>query len=167
MQTFFLFPYYEWTCSWLDFKRLNKQVIEAYQILTGRVPNTNHPACLMWRGYENHLRRYALACCREYAKRVGKEHSLHSVIAEMAFFPTKAPTWNSCPILIYSHRVNLLRKNFQHYRPLAMLLPYEDLDAYPGGYFWPVTPVGQKARKDRENWLSWYENYIDTEWIKA
>lgn len=63
MQTFLPFASFIHSVECLDDKRLNKQIVEAYQILMGRVPNANHPACLMWRGYEHYLREYATICC--------------------------------------------------------------------------------------------------------
>lgn len=47
MQTFLPYPNFTASAATLDDRRLNKQVVEAWQILTGRVPNRNHPACLM------------------------------------------------------------------------------------------------------------------------
>lgn len=50
MQTFLPVPDFLETAKILDNKRLNKQIVEAYQIFSGRVPTKNHPACLMWEG---------------------------------------------------------------------------------------------------------------------
>ena len=40
-----------------------------------------------------------------------------------------------------------------HEASAAILDP--DLDAYPLGYYWPVEPMGKKARADRQAWLAW------------
>lgn len=65
MQTFLPSEDYELTAQALDNKRLNKQILEAYQILkvlSGASPSgawRNHPAVLMWKGSETHLMEYA------------------------------------------------------------------------------------------------------------
>lgn len=162
MQTFLPFSSFIHSVECLDDKRLNKQIVEAYQILTGRVPNANHPACLMWRGYEHYLREYATICCIRYSFRYGKKHSLDSKIAAI-----ETPYCNELPfrcshLLLFSHRVNLLRKDAAHYAPLLQWIPTPDLDAYPTGYYWPVEPVGKKAKADRAAWLEWgKENGIE------
>jgi hypothetical protein len=52
----------EYTCNVLDLKRLNKQKVEANQILKASLGLTvgwsNHPAVLMWKGYANALKYY-------------------------------------------------------------------------------------------------------------
>lgn len=59
------------TARWLDNKRLNKQILECYQILnvlSGKSPTggwRNHPAVLMWKGYERGLWQYVQAMVRE------------------------------------------------------------------------------------------------------
>ena len=91
MQTFLPYPNFAASAGTLDDRRLNKQVVEAYQILTGRLPNRNH----------------------------------------------------------------LLRKEPDHYAPLFDSIPCDDLPSYPTGYYWPVEPVGKKAKADRAAWLAW------------
>jgi hypothetical protein len=55
----------------LDSKRLNKQILECYQILnvlSGKSKGggwRNHPAVLMWKGYERGLWQYVQAMIRE------------------------------------------------------------------------------------------------------
>lgn len=64
MQTFLPYPSFEETAAILDYRRLGKQRVEAFQIhniitqpdYTGRW--ANHPAVKMWRGYENALKLY-------------------------------------------------------------------------------------------------------------
>jgi len=64
MQTFLPFSDYEYTAQVLDNKRLNKQILEGYQILkvlSGASESgawRNHPAVLMWKGSETHLMDY-------------------------------------------------------------------------------------------------------------
>ncbi len=64
MQTFMPFQDYEYTAQVLDNKRLNKQILEGYQImkvLSGASESgawRNHPAVLMWKGCEYELKSY-------------------------------------------------------------------------------------------------------------
>ena len=64
MQTFMPFDDYQDTADILDNKRLNKQILEGYQILkilSGASPSgawRNHPAVLMWKRSEHHLSNY-------------------------------------------------------------------------------------------------------------
>lgn len=59
----------------LDSKRLNKQILECYQILnvlSGQSPTggwRNHPAVLMWKGYERGLWSYVQAMILEAKQR--------------------------------------------------------------------------------------------------
>lgn len=71
MQTFLPSSNPVTTARWLDNKRLNKQILECYQILnvlSGKSPTggwRNHPAVLMWKGYERGLWQYVQAMVRE------------------------------------------------------------------------------------------------------
>ena len=71
MQTFLPSANANIAASMLDSKRLNKQILECYQILnvlSGKSPTggwRNHPAVLMWKGYERGLWQYVQAMIRE------------------------------------------------------------------------------------------------------
>ena len=71
VQTFFPHKNVTLSARALDSKRLNKQVLEAYQILkvlSGASPTggwKNHPAVLMWKGHEYSLRSYAWTMLNE------------------------------------------------------------------------------------------------------
>lgn len=75
MQTFLPSSNPTTTARWLDSKRLNKQILECYQILnvlSGKSPTggwKNHPAVLMWKGYERGLWDYVQAMIREARQR--------------------------------------------------------------------------------------------------
>lgn len=75
MQTFLPSSNPVTTARWLDSKRLNKQILECYQILnvlSGKSPTggwRNHPAVLMWKGYERGLWQYVQAMIREARER--------------------------------------------------------------------------------------------------
>ena len=155
MQTFLPFASFIHSAECLDDSRLNKQIVEAYQILTGRLPNANHPACLMWRGYEFYLQQYAIVCCTAYKLRRGKNHSLYEKIHDIHPEPCDELPFRCNELFHLSNRVNLLRKDAAHYAPLLEWVPTPDLDAYPTGYYWPVEPVGKKAKAGRAAWLKW------------
>ena len=138
MQTFLPYVEFEETASVLDQQRLGKQRVEGYQILNIlAAPNytggwRNHPAVLMWRGYENALRLYVNAIIREWEKRGFRNNMLYYDLsqAEITF-----PWWLGDPRLHDSHKSNLLRKNPSYYRQYGWNVP----DNLP--YYWPVSSV--------------------------
>lgn len=73
VNTFLPVPDFKETAQLLDYKRLGKQRVETWQILTALTTNTkgwrNHPATLMWEGYEPALIKYGIAICKEWIKR--------------------------------------------------------------------------------------------------
>ena len=71
----------------LDYRRLGKQRVEAYQILNvlsgkgkknknGTVAWSNHPAVKMWKGYEKALALYGYTMCLEWKYRGYKDSLL-------------------------------------------------------------------------------------------
>ena len=118
MQTFLPVPGFLETAKILDNKRLNKQIVEAYQIFSGRVPTKNHPACLMWEGYEYDLRKYIATLSSEYYMRFGKLHATREWLNGVrlySFESTEKPFWLGDNLFHLSQRVNLLRKDFDYY----------------------------------------------------
>lgn len=75
MQTFLPHINIQESAMALDSKRLNKQILEAYQILkvlSNASPTggwRNHPAVLMWKGHEYALRSYAYTMIGEANRR--------------------------------------------------------------------------------------------------
>src|SRR3954467_1830804 len=67
VQTFLPYADFERSARALDIKRLGKQRVEALQVLRALTrPGygwANHPAVLMWKGFEEALGRYGLTCC--------------------------------------------------------------------------------------------------------
>lgn len=133
MQTFLPYPDFERSAAALDYRRLGKQRIEAYQILqTLQNPEQrswrNHPAVRMWRGYEDALRVYMNAMIREWVRR-GYRNT-------MLLVPTPAdppmPPWLGNPAFHASHRANLLRKDPAFYGRYG----WEESPEMP--YLWPV-----------------------------
>lgn len=173
MQTFLPYPDFTASAKTLDNKRLNKQIVEAYQIYTERVPQKNHPACLMWKGHEAYLSLYIFAMGREYKIRFHRTHKViqelfgneaYHTIMDLASRSTPLPAIFTNPLISISHCVNLIRKDGIYYGgqlryrlyglSKTMYGRYVELDEFPTGYFWPIEPVGKKARQDRENWLN-------------
>jgi hypothetical protein len=160
MQTFLPTPDFLETAKILDNKRLNKQIVEAYQILSGRVPTKNHPACLMWEGHEYDLSRYIATLCSEYYMRFGKSHAIREHLQGVKFYSfnsTKKPFWLGDGLFHFSQRVNLLRKDFDYYHTKKFFggISKDSLDRYPKGYYWPVAKPNGTAHKDRMNWIEW------------
>lgn len=75
MQTFLPYKNFKKSAQALDSKRLNKQVLECYQILkvlSNKDPFAgwrNHPAVKMWRGHEQSLWDYTFAMVAEASSR--------------------------------------------------------------------------------------------------
>lgn len=71
----------------LDDRRLNKQILECYQILSMilkkksddsyKSPYLHHPVVVNYFNQEHHLVEYALAMCKEFAHRFKKTHTYH------------------------------------------------------------------------------------------
>jgi hypothetical protein len=131
----------EYICDTLDRKRLNKQKVEANQILKASLGLTkgwvNHPAVLMWKGYSNALKYYfneiTKACIRrgfknnmplyefteeqlnniEYQSIQDYLQNGISVLKDLD--KIIFPWWFQWKPLIYSHQASLLRKFPEYY----------------------------------------------------
>ena len=133
MQTFLPFRSFSRTAECLDYRRLGKQRVEAWQILqalTGsRSGWINHPAVKMWRGYEGALSQYGGEICLEWRRRGYRDSLLEKFQAFSA--PIIYPSWLGDPDFHWSHRSNLLRKDKAHYSKWFPGVP-DDLP-----YVWP------------------------------
>jgi hypothetical protein len=132
VQTFLPYPDFEQTAKSLDNKRLGKQRVEAYQILNVLAGNTkgwrNHPAVLMWQGFEPALNKYGFIICREWIHR-GFNDSLLPKFTNNA--NTNFPQWLGDAEFHISHQSNLLRKDPEHYGP-----QFQVSNDIP--YYWPT-----------------------------
>jgi hypothetical protein len=149
MQTFLPYPDFEESARALDQKRLGKQRVEAIQVVRAlTVPDyawRNHPAALMWRGFEEALGRYGFACCEAWLELGFGDTCAATIAADLRVagvtdVRTQAelaeadalPPWLGDPDFHRSHRSALVRKDPDFYRPRFPDVP----DGLP--YLWPV-----------------------------
>ena len=131
----------------LDYRRLGKQRVEAWQILNvlrgvdneGNPKNhkgwVNHPATVMWRNYPAALAFYGMLCCKEWVNRgyndtmLSRFASVYVSLVEAGGNPNPPEFLDD---IMESHRSNLIRKLPEHYQPL-----WPDVsDDLP--YVWPT-----------------------------
>lgn len=133
MQTFLSEPTIFECAQALDSKRLNKQILEAYQILnvlSGNSPTggwRNHPAVLMWKGHEYSLRSYAMIMINEAQNRgikidknLANINNLESRFS--ANWGEQMPKWfggEEHDRIMVTHRANLYRKDPVYYAHYA------------------------------------------------
>jgi hypothetical protein len=133
MQTFLPYSDIIQTSKVLDYRRLGKQRVEAYQILNILTNKTNsnawkkHPAVLMWRGYEEFLKLYINTCIEEWVFR-GYKNNMQKYIVNSYI----EPNWLGNNLFHSSHRSNLLRKDKVYYSKFN----WEEKEDLP--YYWPV-----------------------------
>ncbi len=127
MQTFLPHTSFRQSALALDNKRLGKQRVEAYQVLKALTGQTkgwvNHPATVMWRGYENYLCKYGAIMCIEWVNRGFKDSLLSQFIDYYDFFPEVRPWWYDYEPLHISHQGNLYRKDPVHYQQFGHISP--------------------------------------------
>lgn len=116
------------TASQLDWRRLGKQRVEAYQILralTGESTGwVNHPCTRMWRGHEELLRGYLDAMIDAWTDR-GYVNTMRKYFTALDTYPDQwwiknpqmVPDWYT-PEFVRRHRSNLIRKAPEHYGPM-------------------------------------------------
>lgn len=140
MQTFLPYESFAESARSLDRARLGKQRVEGLQILKACVYNSawgNHPAVLMWRGFERALHAYVRTVCFEWTKRGYKDtvagKSLRFALGEGVLLDELIfPPWLGNERFHMSHRSNLIRKDADFYGRLWPDVP-ADLP-----YVWPV-----------------------------
>jgi hypothetical protein len=121
MQTFLPYPDFRKSLQSLDYRRLGKQRIEAYQII--RILNAtsqskeyrggyrNHPAVKMWHGYINALKLYYNLSIDEWVRRGYKNRMKKMKISSKISYPS----WFGRENFHAAHRSNLLRKDQAFY----------------------------------------------------
>lgn len=150
MQTFLPYSNFSDTADILDNKRLGKQRVEGYQILrTLRGESNgwkNHPAVVMWRGYETALLRYTRIICFEWLNRGYRDTILDKLDAiPLDHDKSMPPWWASIGRLSATHRANLYLKDPEHY-PASWERDIFELDSlvccFPKcKYYWPSHDV--------------------------
>ena len=122
MQTFLLYSDITESFRVLDNKRLGKQRVEAYQIisaLTGRPKLNgkpysgwlNHPCCILWKNHVPMLKLYYNESIKEWINRGFNNTMKFEEINESILFPD----WWGDDKFHNSHKSNLLRKDPVYY----------------------------------------------------
>jgi hypothetical protein len=157
MQTFLPYKDFQESAKVLDNKRLNKQILEGYQILKvlssddPRAGWRNHPAVKMWRGHEKALLSYVMTCVAEAdARGIRTENNVANIKAltvdKIDRWGDGLPTWyhdfDLSQRVVATHKANLYRKDPMYYFQFASSV--NDRDNKPCcdrcNYFW-VTHV--------------------------
>lgn len=159
MQTFLPSSRYSSAATMLDSKRLNKQILEGYQILnvlSGKSPTggwRNHPAVLMWKGHERGLWRYIQAMIVEARlrgiKTENNENNLNNLLSQCwENWGDQAPEYftneSKMMRIITTHRANLFKKDPLYYAEFQYALNSPHNVACcperkePCKYYWPT-----------------------------
>lgn len=153
MQTFLPSRNFLECAQLLDSKRLNKQILEGYQILnvlSGQSPTggwRNHPAVKMWRGHELSLHLYVKSMIHEAKHRGIKtdknEENIQSLFDKVAdSWGGGLPNWffdqNKIMRVITTHKANLFKKDPLYYAKFqpAMFSPYNAPCCNDCKYYW-------------------------------
>ncbi len=160
VQTFLPYSDFERSARALDRKRLGKQRVETIQVIRALTwPGygwANHPAALMWRGFEEALGRYGITCCEVWTDLGFADSCALTMITDLRAAGVEQvrtqseladanalPQWLGDPAVHRSHRSALVRKDPEHYRPL-----FPDVaDDLP--YVWPVRSPAVLAAEQR------------------
>jgi len=122
MQTFLPYSDFRESLKVLDDKRLGKQRVEAFQIIsaiTGRPRKdgkpykgwVNHPCSIMWGNHVNALKLYYNLSIDEWVRRGFNNTMKHEPIRGKVI----VPDWVGIEFFHSSHRSNLLRKDLVYY----------------------------------------------------
>jgi len=148
MQTFLPYASFEQSAKCLDKKRLGNQRVEAQQILnvlnrsdhlkrtkSGKIAWQNHPAVLMWAGYETALKHYFNAILLEWIARGYKNNYEPYDDLSQDF---EMPWWIGNEQFHSSHRQTLLSKDQEHYSQFG----WKEEPKYE--YWWPSKNIQTK-----------------------
>lgn len=151
MQTFVPYPDYKDSVEVIDSRRLNKQLLEGRQILKILLSNqtsggwVNHPAVVMWRGYEGSLVDYLEAVKNELDRRgisTSKNWAaIQGLIEDYSevSLSRKKPNWVGDKRVHLSHRQRLYTKDNIAYAQFASDFQLPKSSCCPAcNYFWPV-----------------------------
>lgn len=155
MQTFLPYKDFNDSAKSLDSRRLNKQILESYQILKvlSHLSETggwrNHPAVKMWQGSESVLFMYTMAMIREADRRGIKTDKNRSNInlirsVSMQYWGSSMPEWytnkEKLRRVTTTHKANLYRKDPEFYHSFATssLDIYNEPCCESCNYYWPT-----------------------------
>jgi hypothetical protein len=180
VQTFLPYADFERSARVLDAKRLGKQRVETIQVVRAlTVPGygwANHPAVLMWKGFEEALGRYGFTCCDVWSELGFGDTCAATIGADLRTIGittvrTQAelaeagalPPWLGDEAVHVSHRSALVRKDPERYRPLFPDVP-DDLP-----YVWPVRSqaVIDAERRRAENEVRRRERALEQARLEA
>ena len=114
MQTFLPYPDFKKSLQALDYRRLGKQRVEAYQIIRAIKYGSgwqHHPAVTMWRGHINALKLYYNLSLDEWVGRGYRNNMRKMTIRGKIAYPQ----WFGRKNFHAAHRSNLLRKDLHFY----------------------------------------------------
>lgn len=157
MQTFLPYKDFQSSAKVLDNKRLNKQILEGYQILKvlssddPKAAWRNHPAVKMWRGHEKALLHYVMSCVEEAdargIKTVNNVANINALsLANYENWGDGLPNWFHDPEMsrrvTTTHKANLYIKDPEYYHEFDVYLDdeYNKPCCDTCSYFW-VTHV--------------------------
>jgi hypothetical protein len=159
MQTFLPQSDYDTSAKMLDSKRLNKQILEGYQILnvlSGMSKSggwRNHPAVLMWKGYERGLWHYIQSMVAEAKRRGIKTENNEANLNRLKdrcweYWGEQAPLYfqdsSKMIRIVTTHRANLFKKDpiyyvhFQYAVNSINNAPCCPNRKEPCKYYWPT-----------------------------
>ena len=175
VQTFLPYADFERSARALDQKRLGKQRVETIQVVRALTRSEygwkNHPAVLMWEGFEEALGRYGFACCSAWtdlgfgdtcALTIGADlraAGITTVRTQPELAAADAlPPWLGDETLHLSHQSALVRKDREHYSTMFPDVPDDPDDPDDMAYVWPVrspsvVAAGQRAADNAERRL--------------
>jgi hypothetical protein len=180
VQTFLPYADFERSARVLDAKRLGKQRVETIQVVRAlTVPGygwANHPAVLMWKGFEEALGRYGFVCCDVWTE-LGFGDTCALTIAtdlrqsgvlqvrtqEELAAAGGLPPWLGDETVHRSHQSALVRKDPAFYRPTFPDVP-DDLP-----YHWPVRSeaVIEAERRKADNQVRRQERALERRRLEA
>lgn len=158
MQTFLPWDDFDDSANALDYRRLGKQRVETQQILNVLVsinpnlapPNElssqrpgwrNHPAVLMWEGYDHALALYGIAICEEWLSRgyrdgVCSRFWQHLQLNYPVEEDAEMPWWFGREEFHDSHRAMLKMKDPEFYSDFP--------NSRATGYWWPTEHMDER-----------------------
>jgi len=140
LNTFLPYKSFIKSAQCLDYRRLGKQRVEAWQIYLALTQENygwkNHPIVKMWKGYELALLKYGYIICDEWINRGYKDNMRlkflkligNELTKKFRFY--KEPNWLGNKKFHSSMRSNLLRKDKKYYSQFN----WKEKDNLP--YYW-------------------------------